>query len=419
MPENNDIRLENIVAVMFSDYLTADDYEKLQIGQMYARIASGDVEKYAFDNKTAQEWNNLYKNVTSARGQDTKTEKGQAYDARCKIFDMFDFVTKNPDDTKSKNFMKVLENVMFANRIIKGRIIAKQVQGFSQMTSTEDVAMNAMLLLGKISAFQDEKLKYNSCKYLYKNMHSESSGAYDVAFKDVKERAVTICANSPLATVDDLYALQQLDAKNVEKTKQIFADMEPMARKELDAELKSESSDIQKIKDICGQVIVCANFTKDDAIIAQVQDAYNVNKILMGNPVEYVSKMPNPYADKAAELEGQIKTIQQQAQQQIATLQQQITNLQQDGQEKDGMLNRMTNELNATKQTLQDAENRNKKLNSENSDLRQENAALSASEQGKKQQLEQFKLASQKLKGGMFGGSGIEEIKRLAAEIDR
>ncbi len=408
MPENNDIRLENIVAVMFSDYLTADDYEKLQIGQMYARIASGDVEKYAFDNKTAQEWNNLYKNVTSARGQDTKTEKGQAYDARCKIFDMFDFVTKNPDDTKSKNFMKVLENVMFTNRLIKGRIIANQVRGFSQMTSTEDVAMNAMLLLGKISAFQDEKLKYNCCKYLYKNMENEPSGGY----KDVKERAVTICANSPLATVEDLFALQQMDAKNVEKTKQIFADMEPMARKELDAELKSESSDIQKIKDICGQVIVCANFTKDDAIIAQVQDAYNVNKILMGNPVEYVSKMPNPYADKAAELEGQIKTIQQQAQQQIATLQQQITNLQQDGQEKDGMLNRMTNELNAIKQTLRDAQNSNQALNSENSALRQ-------SERDKEQQLERFKLASQKLKGGMFGGSGIEEIKRLAAEIDR
>lgn len=411
MAENNDVRLENVVAVMFSDCLTADDYENLQIAQMYARIASGDVKKYDFDNKTAQEWNNLYKNVTSKRGQDTKTEKGQAYDARCKIFDMFDFVTKNPDDTKSKNFMKFLENVMFTNRLISGRIIAKQVQGFSQMTSTEDVAMNAMLLLGKISAFQDEKLKYNCCKYLYKNMKSESSGAYDVAYKDVKERAVTICANSPLATVEDLYALQQLDAKNVEKTKQIFADMEPMARKELDAELKSESSDIKKIKDICGKVIICANFTNDDAIIAQVQDAYNVNKILMGNPVEYVSKMPNPYADKATELEGQIKTIQQQAQQQIATLQQQIANLQHASQEKDAILNRMTNELNATKQTLQDARNLNQTLNSENSALRQ-------SEQGKKDQLEQFKLASQKLKGGMFGSSGIEEIKRLAAEID-
>ena len=210
-----------------------------------------------------------------------------------------------------------------------------------------------------------------------------------------------------------------MDAKNVEKTKQIFADMEPMARKELDAELKSESSDIQKIKDICGQVIVCARYTNDAAIIAQVEDAYNVNKILMGNPVEYVSKMPNPYADKAAELEGQIETIRQQAQQQIATLQQQIANLQQAGQEKDGILNRMTNELNTTKLTLQDAQNRNRTLNSENSGLRQENAALSASEQGKKQQLEQFKLAAQKLKGGMFGGSGIEEIKRLAAEIDR
>lgn len=419
MPENNDVRLENVVAVMFSDYMTADDYEKLQLGQMYARIASGDFKKYDFDNDKAQDWNNLYKNVTSARGQDTKTERGQAYDARCKIFDMFDFVTKNPDDTKSKNFMKFLENVMFTNRLIKGRIIAKQVQDFAQITSNEDVAMNAMLLLGKISTFQDEKLKYNCCKYLYKNMVSESSGAYDVAYKDVKERAVTICANSPLATVEDLFTLQQMDAKNVEKTKQIFADMEPMARKELDAELKSESSDIQKIKHICGQVIICANFTNDDAIIAQVKDAYNVNKILMGNPVEYVSKMPNPYADKATKLEGQIKTIQQQAQQQIATLQQQIANLQQTGQEKDAILNRMTNELNATKQTLQDARNLNQTLNSENSALRQENAALSASEQGKKQQLEQFKLASQKLKGGMFGGSGIEEIKRLAAEIDR
>ena len=419
MPENNNVRLENVVAVMFSDYLTADDYEKLQIGQMYARIASGDVKRSEFDDKAAQEWNNIYKNVTSKRGQDTKTEKGQAYDARCKIFDMFDFVTKNPDDIKSKNFMKVLENVMFTNRLIKGRFIAKQVQEFAQMTSTEDVAMNAMLLLGKISAFQDEKLKYNCCRYLYKNMESESSAAYDVAYKDVKERAVTICANSPLATVEDLFALQQMDAKNVEKTKQIFADMEPMARKELDAELKSESSDIQKIKDICGQVIVCARYTNDAAIIAQVEDAYNVNKILMGNPVEYVSKMPNPYADKATELEGQIETIRQQAQQQIATLQQQIANLQQAGQEKDGILNRMTNELNTTKLTLQDAQNRNRTLNSENSGLRQENAALSASEQGKKQQLEQFKLAAQKLKGGMFGGSGIEEIKRLAAEIDR
>lgn len=411
MPENNNIKLENLVAVMFSDYLTADDYENLQIAQMYARIASGDVKKYDFDNKTAQEWNNLYKNVTSKRGQDTKTEKGQAYDARCKIFDMFDFVTKNPDDTKSKNFMKALENVMFTNRLIKGRFIANQVQEFAQITSDEDVAMNAMMLLGKISAFQDEKLKYNCCKYLYKNMRMELYGLI--------ERVVKICANSPLATVDDLYALQQLDAKNVEKTKQIFADMEPMARKELDAELKSESSDIKKIKDICGKVIISARFTKDENIIAQVEDAYNVNKILMGNPVEYVSKMQNPHAAKSAELEAQLAQLQQQTQQHIAQLQQQITQLQHSLQEKDATLNRIDNELQTTKLTLQDAQNRNQTLNSENSGLRQENAMLSASEQGKTQQLQQFKLASQKLKGGMFGGSGIEEIKRLAAEIDR
>ena len=80
--------------------------------------------------------------------------------------------------------MKFLENVMFTNRLIKGRIIAKQVQDFAQITSNEDVAMNAMLLLGKISAFQDEKLKYNCCKYLYKNMRMELYG--------LKERVVTI-----------------------------------------------------------------------------------------------------------------------------------------------------------------------------------------------------------------------------------
>lgn len=412
MPENNDVRLENVVAVMFSDYMTADDYENLQIGQLYARIASGDVKKYDFDNKTAQEWNNVYKNVTSARGQDTKTEKGQAYDARCKIFDMFDFVTKNPDDTKSKNFMKVLENVMFTYRLIKGRSIAKQVQDFSQMTSTEDIAMNAMLLLGKISAFQDEKLKYNCCKYLYKNMENESSGGY----KDVKERAVTICANSPLATVEDLYALQQLDAKNVEKTKQIFADMEPMARKELDAELKSESSDIQKIKDICGQVIVCARYTNDDTIIAQVQDAYNVNKILMGNPVEYVSKMPNPYAEKMASLEKQLTKLQQQSAEVQQQSQRQIKELQQILSAKTDELQNLTNTFNTTKQTLRAAQEQNQELNRQNSQLQQANDTLLKARATSDAKTRKLIEATKKV--GLLG-SGINNLKKLVEEMEK
>lgn len=416
MPENNDVRLENVVAVMFSDYMTADDYEKLQLGQMYARIASGDVKKYDFDNDKAQDWNNLYKNVTSARGQDTKTEKGQAYDARCKIFDMFDFVTKNPDDTKSKNFMKFLENVMFTNRLIKGRIIAKQVQDFAQITSNEDVAMNAMLLLGKISAFQDEKLKYNCCKYLYKNMVSESSGAYDVAYKDVKERAVTICANSPLATVEDLFALQQMDAKNVEKTKQIFADMEPMARKELDAELKSESSDIQKIKHICGQVIICANFTNDDAIIAQVKDAYNVNKILMGNPVEYVSKMPNPYAEKMASLEKQLTELQQQSAEAQQRSQRQITELQQRLSAKTDELQNLTNMFNETKQTLRVAQAQNQELNTQNSQLRQANETLVRARETSDAKTRKLIDATKKV--GLLG-SGVNNLKKLVEEMEK
>lgn len=416
MPENNDVRLENVVAVMFSDYMTADDYENLQIGQLYARIASGDVKKYDFDNKTAQEWNNVYKNVTSARGQDTKTEKGQAYDARCKIFDMFDFVTKNPDDIKSKNFMKVLENVMFTNRLIRGRFIAKQVQEFAQTTSTEDVAMNAMLLLGKISAFQDEKLKYNCCKYLYKNMVSESSAAYDVAYKDVKERAVTICANSPLATVEDLYALQQLDAKNVEKTKQIFADMEPMARKELDAELKSESSDIQKIKDICGQVIVCARYTNDDAIIAQVQDAYNVNKILMGNPVEYVSKMPNPYAEKTASLEKQLTELQQQSAEVQQQSQRQIKELQQILSAKTDELQHLTNTFNTTKQTLRAAQEQNQELNRQNSQLQQANDTLLKARATSDAKTRKLIEATKQV--GLLG-SGVNNLKKLVEEMEK
>ncbi len=415
MPENNDVRLENVVAVMFSDYMTADDYEKLQLGQMYARIASGDVKKYDFDNDKAQDWNNLYKNVTSARGQDTKTEKGQAYDARCKIFDMFDFVTKNPDATKSKNFMKFLENVMFTNRLIKGRIIAKQVQDFAQITSNEDVAMNAMLLLGKISAFQDEKLKYNCCKYLYKNMISESSGAYDDAYKDVKERAVTICANSPLATVSDLFALQQLDPTNRERTKQIFADMEPMARKELDAELKSESSDIQKIKHICAQVDICARYTDDAAIIAQVQDAYNVNKILMGNPVEYVSKMPNPYAEKMASLEKQLTELQQQSAEAQQRSQRQITELQQRLSAKEGELQNLTNMFNTTKQELRASQAQNQELNTQNSQLRQANEMLLKARETSDAKTRKLIDATKKV--GLLG-SGVNNLKKLAEEME-
>ena len=247
-------------------------------------------------------------------------------------------------------------------------------------------------------------------------MVSESSGAYDVAYKDVKERAVTICANSPLATVEDLFALQQMDAKNVEKTKQIFADMEPMARKELDAELKSESSDIQKIKHICGQVIICANFTNDDAIIAQVKDAYNVNKILMGNPVEYVSKMPNPYAEKMVSLEKQLTELQQQSAEAQQKSQRQITELQQRLSAETDELQNLTNMFNETKQTLRVAQAQNQELNTQNSQLRQANETLVRARETSDAKTRKLIDATKKV--GLLG-SGVNNLKKLVEEMEK
>lgn len=252
----------------------------------------------------------------------------------------------------------------------------------------------SLMMLGKIDKFTNDKAKYDMLEFFVGPMVNADE-------TESQKQALVMRANNPHATTRDLYYLMLMRERNGEhdNLQPIFQDIDTIARKELNAELSKDAPDLGKVNDIVNLVKYGADVLGDKQIQKQVEEVYNVNKMLMPDAAEYISKAPDVQSTKIADLEKQ-----------IADLKQQLAAKEQEAQ-------RINSEMNTLRQTLADAQDQNQTLNRENSALRQENTGLGQSKSNTDEKLQKLINAAKKMKGGL-GSSGVNDYKKLVEELD-
>lgn len=291
------------------------------------------------------------------------------------------------------------ESHEFYNRFVTvARVYYSKNDGMHQNFPSE-LSSNArtgeqysLMMLGKIDKFTNDKAKYDMLEFF-------TTSSFDKT--ESQKQALVMRANNPHATTRDLYHLMLMHERNGEhdNLQPIFQDIDTIARKELNAELSKDAPDLGKVNDIVNLVKYGADVLGDKQIQKQVKEVYDVNKMLMPDAAEYISKAPDVQSTKIADLEKQ-----------IADLKQQLAAKEQEAQ-------RLGSEMNTLRQTLADAQAQNQTLNSENSALRQENTGLGQSKSNTDEKLQKLINAAKKMKGGL-GSSGVNDYKKLVEELD-
>ena len=407
MPEKKEIpvvTLEEMVAALFSDAVAYKEHDFVDDVYFYPKLASGKVHNQTFDSRAEAEYASQCRKIKSKRDSEQNPKRRKVWDLYCKIIDMFDYVIKNPYEQESIDFMNAFKMVAVASYAKRGG----NARYIDDIINDIDVKNYMMLLMGKVDKFDNEELKY----MFYKSFDVDGKGISE----DVKNAALLRRSNSPLATVDDLFALLQNNKEDKEKARKIFTDLETLARQELEHEFSKDAPDLKKVNNICGKTIVASRLTGDLKISSQIEVIYDLNKILMGNPVEYISKMPNPYAEKIEALERQLTELQQQHAEAQQQSQRQITELRQILSAKTDELHTLINTFNTTKQTLEAARAQNQELNRQNSQLNQANEMLLKARETSDAKTRKLIEATKKV--GLLG-SGVNNLKKLVEEMEK
>lgn len=407
MPEKKEIpvvTLEEMVAALFSDAVAYKEHDFVDDVYFYPKLASGKVHNQTFDSRAEAEYASQCRKIKSKRDSEQNPKRRKVWDLYCKIIDMFDYVIKNPYEQESIDFMNAFKMVAVASCAKRGG----NARYIDDIINDIDVKNYMMLLMGKVDKFDNEELKY----MFYKSFDVDGKGISE----DVKNAALLRRSNSPLATVDDLFALLQNNKEDKEKARKIFTDLETLARQELEHEFSKDAPDLKKVNNICGKTIIASKLTGDLKISSQIEAIYDLNKILMGNPVEYISKMPNPYAEKIEALERQLTELQQQHAEALLQSQRQITELRQILSAKTDELHTLINTFNTTKQTLEAARAQNQELNRQNSQLNQANEMLLKARETSDAKTRKLIEATKKV--GLLG-SGVNNLKKLVEEMEK
>lgn len=299
-------------------------------------------------------------------------------------------VAKNPYDEKSVEFMARLKPILQAYyaKMPPNTIISNSSYEISS-TNRANAEQYLMLMLSRLNLMKDERVKYNVLGFFYENPNGPLTESARQAF--------IMRANSVHATPRDLY-LMMAQTKTGVDLRATFQDLESIARRDLIAELAKETADLEKIKETVTWVKNGANLTQDNAIVDQTNQIYDLEKLLMPNAAEYISKAPDAYTQKIAELESQIENLKQQI------------------NEKTAEAHRLGRELDETKRTLTDAQAQNQTLNSENSALRQENSSLGLEKSSSETKLQKLIAGARQIKSGL-GSRGVNEYKQMIEEM--
>lgn len=300
-------------------------------------------------------------------------------------------VAKNPYDEKSVEFMARQKPILQAYyaKMPPNTIISNISYEISNINRA-DAEQYLILMLSRLNLMKDEQVKYNVLGFFYENPNGRLTESARQAF--------IMRANSVHATPRDLY-LMMAQTKTGVDLRATFQDLESIARRDLIAELAKEAPDLEKIKETVALVKDGANLTHDNAIVDQINQIYDVEKLLLPNATEYISKAPDAYTQKIAELESQIENLKQQV------------------NEKTAEVHRLGRELDETKRTLTDAQAQNQTLNSENSALRQENSSLGLEKSNSETKLQKLIAGARQIKSGL-GSRGVNEYKQMVEEME-
>ncbi len=208
-------------------------------------------------------------------------------------------VAKNPYDEKSVEFMARLKTILQA-------YYAKNPHSRYEICNINpaNAEQYMILMLSRLNLIKDERIKHNVLGFFYENPNGQLTESARQAF--------IMRANSVHATPRDLYYLMIVQMNTGADLRATFQDLETIARRDLIAELAKEAPDLEKIKETIALVKNGANITHDNAIIQQIGQIYDLQKLLLPNAAEYLSKAPDAHAQKIAELENQIEYLKQQ-----------------------------------------------------------------------------------------------------------
>lgn len=319
---------------------------------------------------------------------DKDPSNAETYKKLLAFVDQVQEITKNPHTPEALSFFNNLKQI---TQIERGKnIVSDSSISYELRIAEKDFDNASAVFLKQISNVQDEQLKYNMLYFLCRDTANRN-------VSDVEKAALTMRANSPFATINDLYLLLLANKDDKAMVAKIFQDMENITQKQLTQELSKPVPDAENLKNIVSYLPYVVQYLDNPNAEREILQKYDIKRMMLPDGLEYLQKIINEPAEKVKEQDAQIREMMAR----IRELEQQ---------------NRiLTNELDATKQTLQDAQNRNQTLNSENSALRQQNTAIAQQNEGAKKKLLELKSGIEKL--GMLG-AGQNELKKRASEME-
>ena len=396
MPENKEkeiMSLEEIASIMFSPYRekTYDD-NLLLLCHLIAHILNTDSELATKLLDTLERRIHSYKVFRDGVADAAHREY---VNKTIKLLEYTRKVGQDPYNVEYIDFKRRFQMLMEAEKHMHRQRYDSELQNYAYRTFTNDnAAQDVMLLINRVEQFTDEKIKYDVLGYVSEAIDKQELQKY-------KERVLTARANCSFVTVNDLETLQAIQPEGSPKSKELFQDIEAMARQDLITEMAKEVPDLRRVSNIVYAVLRASQRLKDDKVERNISDIYNVDKILESNPSEYISKMPDAYKRQVEEKSAQVEGLNAE----IARLQQQV-------REKEAEIQRINNELGETKRTLEEARTQNQTLNSEISSLRQER-------QNGETKMQRMREAAKQLKTGLFGkGLSVEEYQKMLHDIE-
>lgn len=310
---------------------------------------------------------------------------------------IYELLKQTKDIIQKPNTLEALEFTNSLKSIAQIRagswIIKEHFNNDLAIPNQQELDKARAVFLKQISNIKDEQLKYNMLSFLYRDSINANG-----QMAEIQKIALTMRANSPLATTEDLYHLILVNQKDKAAVAKIFQDMENMVQKQLTQELKKPVPDLETLKTIILYLPYAAQYLENPNAKQEILQKYDVQKILLPDGIEYVQRIVNGPEEKIREMEVRIREMEariREMEKQNQTLIQQKQNLE---------------------QSLDNVRSEKETLEKEKATLSQDKQELQSKNDEKEAKLQMLIKGAAKIKSGL-GSSGVNSYKKLVEEI--
>lgn len=310
---------------------------------------------------------------------------------------IYELLKQTKDIIQKPNTLEALEFTNSLKSIAQIRagswIIKEHFNNDLAIPNQQELDKVRAVFLKQISNLKDEQLKYDMLSFLYRDSINANG-----QMAEIQKIALTMRANSPLATTEDLYHLILVNQKDKAAVAKIFQDMENMVQKQLTQELKKPVPDLETLKTIILYLPYAAQYLENPNAKQEILQKYDVQKILLPDGIEYVQRIVNGPEEKIREMEARIHEMEariREMEKQNQTLIQQKQNLE---------------------QSLDNVRSEKETLEKEKATLSQDKQELQSKNDEKEAKLQMLIKGAAKIKSGL-GSSGVNSYKKLVEEI--